>query len=284
MHSLKWDDLQYVLVVANQGSVAAAARSMGVSHSTVLRRLSAFEERHRLRVFYKLPTGYKLTPEGRQLLESALSIESTVQALERRIFGQEMRLEGVLRLTTTDTLLRLILSRHLAAFHDAYPRIQLELKVTNRLVDLSNLEVDVGLRPAMELPDNLTGIRLCDIAFGVYGSPDYLNSLQGRRPLESANWLGFSAMGGRGTMAQVVADFVPEEQVVMKADSFEPLLLAAEQGMGLVYMPCFVGESSGKLQRVDMDMAQQQAGAVADDPSRFRKFGQSQGFFRLYPE
>ena len=57
MHRIRWADLQYVLTVANEGSIAAAARSLGVNHSTVLRRLETFEHRHKLKVFHKLPTG-----------------------------------------------------------------------------------------------------------------------------------------------------------------------------------------------------------------------------------
>ena len=79
----------------------------------MLRRLSAFEHRHKLRVFHRLPSGYKLTTEGQQLLDSARAIEGTVKALERRISGQEMKLEGTLHLTTTDTILSSILHPHL---------------------------------------------------------------------------------------------------------------------------------------------------------------------------
>ncbi|SEF57015.1 LysR family transcriptional regulator [Vibrio hangzhouensis] len=254
MHNIRWDDLQYVLTVANEGSVSAAARSLGVNHSTVLRRLNAFEHRHKLRVFHKLPTGYKLTLEGRQLLDSALSIESTVKALERKIFGQEMKLEGTLRLTTTDTLLRLVLFHHLAKFHQLYPRIQIELNVTSRQLDLSQLDADVAIRPAKELPESLIGIKLSSIAFGVYGAPIYINSLQGQHPLESANWLGISSAMIQGSASRQISNSTPDEQVVLKADSFEPLVMAAEQGMGLAYLPCFVGNSSGRLQKVEMEI------------------------------
>ncbi|MFA0372415.1 LysR family transcriptional regulator, partial [Vibrio sp. 10N.222.54.F6] len=109
MHNIRWDDLQYVLTVANEGSLSAAARALGVNHSTVLRRIDTFEYRHKLRIFHKLPTGYKLTVEGQKLLESALAIESTVRELEHKVFGQELKLEGTLRITTTDALSRLIL-------------------------------------------------------------------------------------------------------------------------------------------------------------------------------
>ncbi len=252
MHSIRWDDLQYVLTVANEGSVAAAARALGVNHSTVLRRLNGFEHRHKLRVFHKLPTGYKLTAEGKQLLDAALEIETTVKKLERRVFGQEMKLEGTLRLTTTDTLLRLILERHLIAFHQAYPKIKLELNITTRLLDLGQLDADVAIRPAISIPENLSSSRLCDISFGVYGSPNYISSLRGPRPIESAHWLGLSSAMSNGSVANQLDNILNTHNVVVKADSFEALALLAEGGIGLAYLPCFVGDNSDNLQRVDM--------------------------------
>lgn len=253
MHNIRWGDLQYVLAVANQGSLSAAAKSLGVNHSTVLRRIDAFEYRHKLQLFHKLPTGYKLTIEGQKLLESALAVESTVKKLERKIFGQELKLEGVLRLTTTDALSRLILAPHLAAFHQLYPRIQLELSLTSRQLDISQLEADVAIRPAREIPDSYTGSKLCKIAFGVYGAPSYINDLRGKNPLESASWLVMR----QGKASLQVSKLILEDKIVMKTDSFEPLVNAAENEMGLAYLPCFIGDSSAILKKVDVEVNQQ---------------------------
>jgi len=230
MHNIRWGDLQYVLAVANEGSLSAAARSLGVNHSTVLRRLDAFEYRHKLRVFHKLPTGYKLTVEGQKLLESALAVESTVKALEQKIFGLD-----------------------LAAFHQLYPKIQLELSLTSRQLDISHLDADVAIRPANELPESLIGTKLCKIAFGVYGTADYINGLQGKQPLESASWLVMY----QGNASLQISERIAEEKIAMKSDSFEPLIMAAENNMGLAYLPCFVGDASGVLQKVDVDVKHQ---------------------------
>ncbi|MCY9862064.1 LysR family transcriptional regulator [Vibrio coralliirubri] len=253
MHNIRWDDLQYVLTVANEGSLSAAARALGVNHSTVLRRIDTFEYRHKLRIFHKLPTGYKLTVEGQKLLESALAIESTVRELEHKIFGQELKLEGTLRITTTDALSRLILGAHLAAFHRLYPKIQLELSLTSRQLDISHLDADIAIRPANELPAHLVGTKLSKIAFGVYGSPEYINGLKSKHPLKSASWL----MMHRGSASLQVSELISEDKIVMKADSFEPLIIAAENQMGLAYLPCFLGNSKGTLHRVDMEVMHQ---------------------------
>lgn len=78
----EWDDLRYVLAVANAGSLAGAARSLGVNHTTVLRRIIAFEKGLGLRLFERLPTGYVLTAGGEELIAEARHIEDRVTNLE----------------------------------------------------------------------------------------------------------------------------------------------------------------------------------------------------------
>lgn len=280
MHSIRWGDLQYLLVIANEGSLSAAARSLGVNHSTVSRRLDAFEHRHKIKVFHKFPSGYKLTVEGQKLLDSALSVESTVKELERKIFGQEMKLEGLLRVTTTDVLSRLVLGAHLAAFHRLYPKIQLELSLTSRRLDIPHLDADVAIRPASELSESLVGIKLCEIAFGVYGAPNYINGLQGKHPLGSASWL---VMHQSKASIQFL-ELISEEKIVMKTDSFEPLLIAAEQEMGLACLPRFIGDYSDVLQKVDVGMKQQSIGLWIMTHRDIKKSARVEAFFEFMTE
>jgi DNA-binding transcriptional LysR family regulator len=127
----EWDDLRYVLAVANAGSLAGAARSLGVNHTTVLRRIGAFEKRLGLRLFERLPTGYVLTAGGEELIAEARHIEDRVTNLERKLAGRDLRLSGVIRVTTTDTLLGSILPEILAEFRAAQPGIGIEIAVTN---------------------------------------------------------------------------------------------------------------------------------------------------------
>lgn len=253
MHSIRWGDLQYILSVANEGSLSAAARSLGVNHSTVLRRLEAFESRHKLVVFNRLATGYRLTVEGQKLLDSALSVESTVKELERRIFGREKRLEGLLRVTTTDALARFVLGHHITAFHQLHPKIQLELSLTSRQLDITQMDADVAIRPASEIPEPLVGVKLFRITYGIFGSESYINSLQGKDLFRSASWLIMT----QGNASNAFSENIPKENVVMRADSFEPLLIAAESAMGLAYLPRFIGDRSSLLKRIDMSAGYQ---------------------------
>ena len=116
-----WDDLRLFLAVARAGTLSGAAREIGVNHSTVFRRIGAFEDTLGVRLFDRLPNGYALTAAGEEMHESALRVEEEIAALDRRVTGQDLRLSGMVRITTVDMLAQGLLPRHLLAFRRAYP-------------------------------------------------------------------------------------------------------------------------------------------------------------------
>lgn len=150
-HRIDWDDLRFALAVATEGSVAAAARAMSVNHSTVLRRIGAFEKRLGVRLFDRLPTGYVLTAGGEELIASARRMDETVTALERKLAGRDLHLSGTLRVTTADTLAGSILPKIVAGFRAANPGIVVELAVSNAMFNLTKRDADVALRPGVEI-------------------------------------------------------------------------------------------------------------------------------------
>src|SRR3546814_8984468 len=86
---IDWDDVRYFLAVAREGSVRAAAGRLGVNHATVLRRMAQLEERLGAQMFEKLPSGYRLTPAGEEVLEFAEQMEASSNRLETRVFGRD---------------------------------------------------------------------------------------------------------------------------------------------------------------------------------------------------
>ncbi|WP_236000613.1 helix-turn-helix domain-containing protein, partial [Bradyrhizobium uaiense] len=91
MHSpLDWNDLRLVLAVAREGSLSGAARKLGVTHSTVFRRLGTIETAIGTRLFERFRDGYAPTPAGETAAASAARLEDEVLALERRLAGQDL--------------------------------------------------------------------------------------------------------------------------------------------------------------------------------------------------
>lgn len=246
MAALDWDDLRYVLAVAGAGSVAGAARSLGVNHSTVLRRIGAFEKRVGLRLFERLPTGYVLTAGGEELVATARHIDETVTALERKLAGQDLRLSGSVRLTTTDTLMGSILPEILAEFRAANPGIQVEVAVSNLMFNLSKRDADVAIRPASNPPGTLIGRRIAKIAFAIYGSREYVAQ---RRAIDlaSGRWVAPDDSLADTSVAQWMRAAVPDSEIALRADSLFALRQAARAGFGLAALPCYLGDTTADL-------------------------------------
>src|SRR5262245_4318346 len=219
MARFAWDDLRYVLAVADAGSLAGAARHLGVNHTTVLRRVGALEKQLGLRLFERLPTGYVLTAGGEELIATARSVDDTVTGLERKLAGKDLRLSGTVRVTTTDTLMGSVLPEILAEFHAAHPKIVIELAVSNVMFNLTKRDADVAIRPATDPPETLIGRRVARIAFAIYGAPRYLAKRKTIDDLAAQRWVGPDDSLADTSVARWMRSELAESEIALRADS-----------------------------------------------------------------
>ncbi|WP_366554135.1 LysR family transcriptional regulator [Aquibaculum sediminis] len=242
-----WDDLRVFLAVARAGSLSGAARILGVNHSTVFRRVGAFEDALGVRLFERVPGGYLLTPAGEEMRESALRVEAEVAAIGRKVRGQDLRLSGSLRITTIDMLALWLLPRHLTRFRTDYPGIEVEVSVSNAALNLTKREADVALRIGNSPPEALVGRRVGRLVFAVYGAREY----RLRRPdgeLEAHDWIGFDSE--HSALARRFAEFLPDVQPAYRVNSVAAAMGAAMAGMGLAPLPCGIADREAKLERI----------------------------------
>lgn len=244
---MEWNDLRYVLAVADAGSLAGAARSLGVNHTTVLRRISTFEKELGLRLFERLPTGYVLTAGGEELIAAARNVNDTIIGLERKLAGQDLRLSGALRVTTTDSLMGSVLPEILAGFRQEHPGIRVDVVLSNALLNLSKRDADVAIRPAEHPPEHLIGRSIAKVAFAVYAGNGYLARHGKVKALHDHEWIAPDDSLSQTSVARWMRAELPNSEVSMRADSFLGLKLAAEAGLGLAALPCYLGDTSPRL-------------------------------------
>lgn len=242
-----WDDLRLFLAVARSGTLSGAARTLGVNHSTVFRRIGAFEEALGVRLFERQPNGYLLTPAGEEMQAGALRVEEEIAGLSRKVTGQDLRLSGTVRVTTIDMLAFGLLPRHLAGFRKAYPGIEIELIVGNATLNLSRREADVALRVGNEPPESLVGRRAGRLMFAVYGSADYCS--ENTEPdLARHDWIGFDAE--HAALVHRFSSFLPDVKPAMRANSVAAAVAATKAGLGLGPLPCSIADLEPDLVRV----------------------------------
>lgn len=180
-----WDDLRYLLAVADHGSTLAAARALGINQSTVQRRLSGLEAALGLRLVERLPSGYRLTAAG--AAGAAVLLAARVAATAIAGFAQqaaEAAHAGILRLTCPEPIaIRLARAGFVDRFHARHPAIRIQFVLADRYIDLSKGEADVAFRSG-DSDGELIGRKVADSIWAIYASRDYVERKARRSRLQ----------------------------------------------------------------------------------------------------
>jgi len=236
---MNWNSLKIFLTIATSGSLSAAAKTLGVNHSTVFRQLNSYEKELGGRLFERLSHGYDLTPMGEELLVFAKTIADSFDNLERHIVGNDIQPKGVVKITAPNNIVYRYLSRYLADFYRLYPEIQIELLASNQEFNMTNRQADIAVRATPSPPEHLVGRQLCTIKWSVYGSKAYKHALRLPRNLEEL--LNHRLVGATGTMRSLPAFIWLEKnvqpQIHIRCDDLVAMSYVAESGQGLAFLP-----------------------------------------------
>ncbi len=186
------------------------------------------------------------------MLGAAERIEQEAIAAERAVSGRDARLQGKLRVTSSETLAFRLLTRHLAAFRAAHPGIVVELVIENRLLSLTKREADVALRATRPGQGDLWGRKIADVAWTAYAARDYAarRGLPGRAAeLGAHDLVGWDEPSQQVRAAEFLAEAAPGGAVVYRSNSLVNQLVAAREGMGIALLPCYLGDPEPALVR-----------------------------------
>ena len=243
---MNWDDLKIFLAVARRGSVSGAGAELGVQHSTVSRRLRAMEDKLGVRLVERMQGGYGLTLAGEKLRATAEHVEREVLNAEDMLSGQDKLLKGTLRVTVVHHIAYAFFLPIFARFHQTYPDIDLEIQSSNTYLSMPHRETDVALRVTNNPAEVLIGKKLITFASAIYGSKSYLKHL--KKTGDKPNWIGTECCDFHRAWTKEVC---PEGKHDFTVDDTGLAHMAIKQGVGLSFLPCFIGDFDDELARYD---------------------------------
>lgn len=261
MSQLDWSDLRHALAVGQLGSVAAAARRLGVNATTVQRRLDALESSLGARLFDRSRTGWRPTEAGAAVLEQARRMADQAEEIERRVLGRDRELTGVLRLSTAFVVMEHLLPQPLADFARAYPGIEVEVVENAVLMDLARreggapglaaLQADVALRLSANVAEHLVGRQLgmthCRV-YALRGAPGLPQSvLPLHELLRDAPWVAFERDGMHRVYDQWMRQHLGTAQVRVRVDIFNAVAAMLRTGIGVGILPSFMQDKHPEL-------------------------------------
>lgn len=239
--------------VAEAGSFTGAARALGLSKSVVSARIAALEARLGVRLLYRTTRRVSLTPEGAQLHARCMRMLEAADDAAAVLGGVGAEPEGTLRVSAPVGVGLTHLGPLLPLFSRAYPRVRLDVSLSDRPVDLIADGLDVALRIAPRLvAPGVVARRVAIERMLLCASPDYL--ARRGEPERALDLLSHDCLRhGASAGPWVVGGERLEVAGPLVSDNIAVLRDAARGGLGIAWLPrSMVGEDvrEGRLRRV----------------------------------
>jgi len=235
-----WDDVRYFLAIARAGSANAAARELGVDHTTVSRRLKGLEGRLGTSLFIRVENHLELTPEGRIALYEAERMEKSALTLVDRLSGSDNRMAGDVRISVTEGLATYWLIPRLQPFQAAHPDIRIDLSVSNAVQDLVS-EVDLAIRFVAPSAPEIIARKVASIKFFLFAAPAYAQEHglpQTMAELRQHRLIDHTAYRKNPALRPWTA-LLKELPVTMRTDNAATIQAAIAAGTGMCLLPSY---------------------------------------------
>lgn len=254
MHKKNWDDFRVVLAVCEAGSVNGAAKTLGLNHATILRRVAGFEDRHGVSIFSKSAKGYKLNANSTRILNSLRSLDTAVVELERRLQGHESALSGVVRITSTDSFADRVLPDLVVELCKNQQGLQVNLITTNHALDLDKTEADIALRSGPEAPIGLVSDEVCRLGIALYRRKNSGSTKAGSGAATGAgqlDWVRRTGLSKDSSVSKWQEQSIKDGTIAAQADTFVGVASLISMGAGGGMLPCILGDNRADLERIE---------------------------------
>ena len=246
---LEWGDLAIILAIGRAGSLSGAARALGKTHSTIFRNITAIEEKTTVRFFDRFDTGYVPTDAGRIALDYAERVEAEFAALDLEVLGQDGRLRGRLRVTCPEAFASDHMPGLARRFMAEHPEIQVDVSPGHGAADLSKREAEVAIRATRKPPETSFGRKICAFRFALYCTEDYIAGA-GDKPLGEHSFCLIEGSSGWLVPMLWPTREEADAMTVFQCRASRAVQNAAAEGLGLTFLPCYVGDADPRLIRV----------------------------------
>jgi DNA-binding transcriptional LysR family regulator len=200
-----------------------------------------------VRLFERERSGYRPTAAGEDMVALATLMGQTIDEFQRRVSGEGIKLSGMVRMTTVNSIGCLVLPPIVAALHAEHPGLHLDLFLSDAMLDLTRGEADIALRCHKGPPcDGLKGRRIADMPWGIYAAKSLIDETADFQ-IATAPWIAPSESCVPPMARRWVDRHVEMWRRAATASNDIAMCELAARGVGLALLPCFVAASKPEL-------------------------------------
>lgn len=247
-----WEDLRVLLAVSRGASFLAAGRSLGLSTSTVARRISVLERHFGVLLVRRAASGTTLEPGARPLVELAELTEAGLAVTARDLRARPESLAGTVRISLGEGFIGFA-ARATAAFRREHPETSIQLIADARVVDLTKREADLAVRTLRPTSHAIIARLLGTLHYALYASEDYLRR-SGNRRISRNDFAAHDFVIYDGLLErQPEIRWLRERGAArfpFRASNTEGIFEGAVAGQGIAALPTLLGEAAPSLRRL----------------------------------
>jgi len=248
-----WNQARAFLATAEEGSLSAAARALGLTQPTVSRQVAGLEEALGLTLFERTSRALLLTQAGTELLGHFRSMGHAADRISIAATGQSQTITGHVVISATDMMATHYLPSILSRLRTKAPELKIEIITSNQLSDLRRREADIAIRHARPQDENLIAKRLRDSTAHLYASLSYIKEVG--RPKQTSDLAAMQFVGTEdperllGPLASRGLDLTTANFNFVTASGTLSLELI-RLGFGVGFLPIEIGEKHSELENL----------------------------------
>ena len=245
-HMEKWFDLEVLLAIEAEGSLAGAGRRLAVRHTTVARRLAALERSAGTQLVDKMPRGASLTEVGSELARTAKTIDGLMSSAARTISGRVGVVSGHVSITAPPALANDYVTPGLAPLLEEHPGLSVTVHANSNVLSLYRNETDIALRLGDPQEPSLLSRRIGTVRLGLYGTREMVD----RDPAEWT-FVGYDDALAHLPQHRWFEELIDGRRVAMRTNDVFAQCSAAAAGIGIAMVPCSLAQAHRDLIFVD---------------------------------
>lgn len=256
IRNLSWSDLKLFLVCSKMRSLREAARELGITPATVVRRIGRLEHELGLCLFHRLRGGVVLTDTGAEVAEQCLAMEEALITFKRRSSLSEHVQRGSVTLAVTEGIGTYWVTPHLVSFQRENPQISVNLVCAMGSVDVLRLEADFAIQFTRPQAADLLTQKLGRLYLYPFASPEYLEIYGIPKSVDDLQNHRYVQQIGPELDNSAFATYFglknPTEQIALRTNTSAAHLYAIENGAGIGGLPNFAAALGAPLIPIDV--------------------------------
>lgn len=248
-----WNRARAFLVTAEEGSLVAAARSLGMTQPTLGRQVAALESELGFDLFIRRGRGLELTPNGIKLLEHVRLMGDAANQFSLSASGKSDVLKGDVSITASELLSTFMLPPMIKSLREQEPGIEIEIYSTNEQRDLSRREADIAIRSVRPTQPGLIAKKLCSVQGHLYAAKSYLQKLESPpsiAELNKANFIDSEKSGRLMTLLNSQGFNLTKQNFPIISNSHIVQWELVKQGMAITATVEEIGDNEPLVERV----------------------------------